>query len=262
MPYILDTYSPIPRLREVLASEGPLTPLEKMADVLNEGLLELADPAEIIGSARLVVKPSEYDSAIYRRECSDAIKSALNTLKPREAEVIKLRFGLEDGIERTLGEVGKHIGVTRERVRQIERQGLGKLRHPSRKLKALIASCAAPRTAPVVKCRTKKVRHVKAQKWLCHYCRVVHEGTQACAAAARAQASFVKDFALVGTPRRRDGVVLPRVMTKGFFYRMAEKFDLRLQWAPEISRPVDTLSALAMRAALERVRMRMVSQSL
>jgi RNA polymerase primary sigma factor len=56
----------------------------------------------------------------------------LRTLNPREASIIKMRFGLEDGTERTLEEVGESFQVTRERIRQIEAKALRKLRHPSR----------------------------------------------------------------------------------------------------------------------------------
>jgi RNA polymerase primary sigma factor len=56
----------------------------------------------------------------------------LDTLNPRERKVLELRFGLRDGRSRTLEEVGKEFGVTRERIRQIEAKALRKLRHPSR----------------------------------------------------------------------------------------------------------------------------------
>ena len=59
----------------------------------------------------------------------------LATLTPREAKVLRLRFGLEDGRPRTLEEVGKEFDVTRERIRQIEAKALRKLRHPSRSKK-------------------------------------------------------------------------------------------------------------------------------
>ena len=59
----------------------------------------------------------------------------LRTLTPREEKVIKMRFGLEDGSEHTLEEVGQSFAVTRERIRQIEAKALRKLRHPSRSRK-------------------------------------------------------------------------------------------------------------------------------
>jgi RNA polymerase primary sigma factor len=64
-----------------------------------------------------------------------AVEAALDTLIPRERRVLQLRFGLIDGHERTLEEVGKRFGVTRERIRQIEVKALRKLRHPSRSQK-------------------------------------------------------------------------------------------------------------------------------
>ena len=70
----------------------------------------------------------------------EQLNDVLETLTPREAKVLKLRFGLEDGRSRTLEEVGKEFDVTRERIRQIEAKALRKLRHPSRakKLKDLL----------------------------------------------------------------------------------------------------------------------------
>jgi RNA polymerase primary sigma factor len=64
----------------------------------------------------------------------------LKSLTPREEKVIKMRFGLEDGSEHTLEEVGQSFAVTRERIRQIEAKALRKLRHPSRsrRLKAFV----------------------------------------------------------------------------------------------------------------------------
>ena len=59
----------------------------------------------------------------------------LDGLAERERKVISLRFGLEDGHPRTLEEVGREFGVTRERIRQIEAKALRKLRHPSRSKK-------------------------------------------------------------------------------------------------------------------------------
>jgi RNA polymerase primary sigma factor len=62
----------------------------------------------------------------------DQLQSVLRTLSDRERKVIQLRFGLADGRVRTLDEIGREFGVTRERIRQIEMKTLTKLRHPSR----------------------------------------------------------------------------------------------------------------------------------
>ena len=67
----------------------------------------------------------------------EQLEEVLNTLTPREKDVLKLRYGLEDGRERTFEDVGKIFGVTRERIRQIEAEALRKIRHleHSKKLK-------------------------------------------------------------------------------------------------------------------------------
>ena len=70
--------------------------------------------------------------AAARALLNEAIKDALDDLTDRERQVVRLRFGLEDGQVRTLEEVGKEFGVTRERIRQIESKVLAKLRHPIR----------------------------------------------------------------------------------------------------------------------------------
>jgi len=62
----------------------------------------------------------------------EQVKDLLNGLSDREREVLEMRFGLKDGQDHTLEEVGKHFGVTRERIRQIEAKALRKLRHPTR----------------------------------------------------------------------------------------------------------------------------------
>ena len=78
--------------------------------------------------------PAPQDSAAYTL-LREQLEEVMSTLTPREAKVLKLRFGLEDGKARTLEEVGKEFQVTRERIRQIEAKALRKLRHPSRSKK-------------------------------------------------------------------------------------------------------------------------------
>ncbi len=70
--------------------------------------------------------------AAARHMLVDAVVEILDELSPREQEVVRLRFGIDDGRPRTLEEVGRQFGVTRERVRQIEAKTLAKLRHPQR----------------------------------------------------------------------------------------------------------------------------------
>lgn len=78
--------------------------------------------------------PSPQDAASYTM-LKEQLNEVMKTLTPREAKVLRLRFGLDDGKARTLEEVGKQFNVTRERIRQIEAKALRKLRHPSRSKK-------------------------------------------------------------------------------------------------------------------------------
>lgn len=86
---------------------------------------------------RQVVSPAE---AVINLNLKEQTESVLKTLTPREERVIKMRFGVGDGSEHTLEEVGQNFAVTRERIRQIEAKALRKLRHPSRsrKLRAFL----------------------------------------------------------------------------------------------------------------------------
>ena len=90
---------------------------------------------------RGVISPAEAVININLREQTEAV---LKTLTPREEKVIKMRFGLDDGSEHTLEEVGQSFAVTRERIRQIEAKALRQLRHPSRsrKLRAFLDATA------------------------------------------------------------------------------------------------------------------------
>ena len=77
----------------------------------------------------MIENPVDYTTRVVLREQLDEV---LDTLTDREENVLRLRFGLDDGKMRTLEDVGKVFNVTRERIRQIEAKALRKLRHPSR----------------------------------------------------------------------------------------------------------------------------------
>jgi RNA polymerase primary sigma factor len=114
---------PVAKVRKVLKiAQQPIsleTPIGEEADSHLRDIIE--DPQG--------VSPAE---AIISMDLKTQTAHALHTLSPREASVIKMRFGLEDGSARTLEEVGATFQVTRERIRQIEAKALRKLRHPSR----------------------------------------------------------------------------------------------------------------------------------
>ena len=114
---------PVEKVREVLkVAQEPIS-LETPVGEEDESNLGNFIPDEDAPS------PSEQAADVLLRE---HIEEVMQTLTPREAKVLKLRFGLEDGRMRTLEEVGKEFNVTRERIRQIEAKALRKLRHPSR----------------------------------------------------------------------------------------------------------------------------------
>ena len=115
---------PAARVEEILrASSAPLsleTPVGEMEEDVHLG--------DFIGDEDAVAPPDEASKVLLKEE----LESVLGTLREREKRVIQLRFGLLDAHPRTLEEVGREIGVTRERIRQIEAKTLSKLRHPSR----------------------------------------------------------------------------------------------------------------------------------
>ncbi len=117
---------PVEKVKEVLKiAQDPIS-LETPVGEEDESNLGNFIPDEDAPS------PSEQAADVLLRE---HIEDVMQTLTPREAKVLKLRFGLQDGRMRTLEEVGKEFQVTRERIRQIEAKALRKLRHPSRSKK-------------------------------------------------------------------------------------------------------------------------------
>jgi RNA polymerase primary sigma factor len=100
-------------------------PISLETPIGEEGDFHLSDLIQ----DRAVVSPAEAAINVNLKEQAARV---LHTLSPREEKVVKMRFGLEDGSEHTLEEVGQELAVTRERIRQIEAKALRKLRHPSR----------------------------------------------------------------------------------------------------------------------------------
>jgi RNA polymerase primary sigma factor len=124
--------------REELARELDMTP-EKVIEVQKYGRepVSLHTPLGEDGDSEFgdLIEDSEAivpaDAASFTL-LQEQLRSVLDTLSPREAGVVSMRFGLTDGRPKTLDEIGKVYGVTRERIRQIESKTMAKLRHPSR----------------------------------------------------------------------------------------------------------------------------------
>lgn len=87
---------------------------------------------QIFYLANSIVVGDDTANIVEARYLSEAIQNVLSSLSPRESRIISLRYGLEDGTEWTLEQVGEEYGVTRERIRQIESKAMKKLRHPTR----------------------------------------------------------------------------------------------------------------------------------
>src|SRR6266571_2542708 len=114
---------PVWKVRKVLKIAQQ--PISLETPIGEEGDSHLGDFIEDRG----VVSPAD---AVININLKEMTEQVLNMLTPREERIIKMRFGLEDGTEHTLEEVGQNFAVTRERIRQIEAKALRKLRHPSR----------------------------------------------------------------------------------------------------------------------------------
>ena len=114
------------RVREILRiSQDPLSLDSPVGEADDSNLSDFIEDQQADAPAEMAA----------RHMLGDAVLEALSELNDREKEVVRLRFGLDDGQARTLEEVGREFGVTRERIRQIEAKTLAKLRHPHRSQK-------------------------------------------------------------------------------------------------------------------------------
>ena len=112
---------PPDRVREILRiSQDPLSLDSPVGEEDDSNLADFIEDATAEAPADMATK----------RMLVQAVEEALGELSDREQEIVRMRFGLDDGQARTLEEVGKEFGVTRERIRQIEAKTLAKLRHP------------------------------------------------------------------------------------------------------------------------------------
>ena len=130
-----------PTIEEV--AEELSLPVDKVRQTieLSQGLTSLDMPLDD-GSERSCFMDLIHDEAatspedeVSAKAIEERISEVLDTLLPREAEILRLRFGLSDGTFRTLEQLGSIFGITRERVRQIEKKALMKLRHPKRSMR-------------------------------------------------------------------------------------------------------------------------------
>jgi RNA polymerase primary sigma factor len=141
---LLQVYGREPTLEEIADAAGlPVTKVETALMARREPL-SLETPVGDDDNARLVdfVADTEGDAldTLSRKRVAEGARDLLATLSEREAAVLRLRFGLDGGTERTLAEIGESFHLTRERIRQIETQALRKLRIPmrSRRPRALV----------------------------------------------------------------------------------------------------------------------------
>ena len=123
-------------LREIRKTDAPR--YTKILDVLSENVKYKGTKKDLLD----VVETVEYvdnfaddgptaEDAVHLSELKTAVTAALETLKPREERVLRMRFGIGLDTDYTLEEVGKKFSVTRDRIRQIEAKALRKLKHPS-----------------------------------------------------------------------------------------------------------------------------------
>jgi RNA polymerase primary sigma factor len=110
------------QVRELLRTSRQ--PISLDSTIGEDGETRIGDLIEDIDSP-------EASEMVDRQLMADQLRRTLSILSPREETIMSMRFGLYDGTPRTLDEIGKHLGLTRERIRQLEKESLSKLRHPS-----------------------------------------------------------------------------------------------------------------------------------
>ena len=127
-------------LIEEIITSGYATSAKEIRHLLNLGDLYLNTTSLniLIGEdeetelEEFIPSDSSVEDVVEQTFLRESLENVLSTLTPREEKILRLRFGFDDGIERTLEDVGKMFNVTRERIRQVENKALRKLRHPSR----------------------------------------------------------------------------------------------------------------------------------
>jgi RNA polymerase primary sigma factor len=118
--------------RELALKKGSKPTNEEIAAAMNVSIDELINLIRVAQEHEILTDPKDEEPSPITEQFRDAINEALSTFSPRERDVLRLRFGLDDGRQRTLEEVATLFGVTRERIRQIEAKALRKLRHANR----------------------------------------------------------------------------------------------------------------------------------
>jgi RNA polymerase primary sigma factor len=152
--HIIERLGKLNRSREYLQQKNKEQPtLEEVAEAMSlpvdkvRQILELSQNPASLDSPLEEEERNSFIDLIQNHEASspeeeamvqtmrERLDEVLETLLPREAEILRLRFGLDDGTSHTLEQLGSMMGITRERVRQIEKKALMKLRHPNRSMK-------------------------------------------------------------------------------------------------------------------------------
>jgi len=131
---ILSSISCVTNIDDIIMASTPCVSFEGLVDQYLEqygdDYIDYLEP--ILFGKDLIQESVDLEKMVRNKQLSESIKKVLETLTPREATVLSLRYGLMDGTEKTLEEVGNLLGVTRERIRQIEAKAIRKLRHSQR----------------------------------------------------------------------------------------------------------------------------------